>query len=62
MPFITEEIWQAIYEGKAPLKSIALAGYPVADEKKIDLNAETGDGDPAGFDCERKKSSGGIKG
>ena len=26
MPFITEEIWQAIYEGKPPLKSIALAG------------------------------------
>ena len=25
MPFITEEIWQAIYEGKPPLKSIALA-------------------------------------
>ena len=32
MPFITEEIWQAIYEGKPPLKSIALAGYPQADE------------------------------
>src|ERR1039458_3954769 len=33
MPFITEEIWQAMYEGKAPFKSIALAGYPQADEK-----------------------------
>jgi valyl-tRNA synthetase len=41
MPFITEEIWQAIYEGKPPLKSIALAGYPRADEKQFDLNAET---------------------
>jgi valyl-tRNA synthetase len=41
MPFITEEIWQAIYEGKPPLKSIALAGYPQADEKQFDLNAET---------------------
>jgi valyl-tRNA synthetase len=41
MPFITEEIWQAIYEGKAPLKSIALAGYPQADEEQFDLAAET---------------------
>jgi valyl-tRNA synthetase len=41
MPFITEEIWQAIYEGKPPLKSIALAGYPEADEKQFDLAAET---------------------
>src|SRR5258708_5191521 len=41
MPFITEEIWQAIYEGRAPLKSIALAGYPQADEKQINLSAET---------------------
>ncbi len=41
MPFITEEIWQALYEGKAPHKSIALAGYPQADEKQFDLAAET---------------------
>jgi valyl-tRNA synthetase len=41
MPFITEEIWQAIYEGQAPLKSIALAGYPQADENQFDLGAET---------------------
>src|SRR5271156_4597202 len=41
MPFITEEIWQAIYEGRPPLKSIALAAYPQADEKQIDLAAET---------------------
>src|SRR5437879_511604 len=41
MPFITEEIWQAIYEGKAPLKSIALAAYPQADENQFDLGAET---------------------
>jgi valyl-tRNA synthetase len=41
MPFITEEIWQAMYEGKPPLKSIALAGYPKADEKQFDLAAET---------------------
>jgi valyl-tRNA synthetase len=41
MPFITEEIWHAIYDGKPPLKSIALAAYPSADEKQIDLGAET---------------------
>src|SRR5580658_6803664 len=41
MPFITEEIWQAIYEGKPPLKSIALAGYPRPNETQIDLAAET---------------------
>jgi valyl-tRNA synthetase len=41
MPFITEEIWQAMYEGRPPLKSIALAGYPQANEKLFDLNAET---------------------
>jgi valyl-tRNA synthetase len=41
MPFITEEIWQAIYEGKPPLKSIALAPYPRADETQFDLAAET---------------------
>jgi len=42
MPFITEEIWQAIYDGKPPLQSIALAAYPQADEKHLDLVAETG--------------------
>ncbi|HEV3510696.1 MAG TPA: valine--tRNA ligase [Candidatus Sulfotelmatobacter sp.] len=41
MPFITEEIWQAIYEGKAPAKSIALTAYPQADQKQFDLTAET---------------------
>src|SRR4029077_6354581 len=29
MPFITEEIWHAIYDGKPPLKSIALAQFPL---------------------------------
>ena len=41
MPFITEEIWHAMHEGKAPTKSIALAAYPQADEKQFDLAAET---------------------
>ncbi len=41
MPFITEEIWQAMYEGKAPFKSIALAEYPQPEDKQFDLAAET---------------------
>ena len=41
MPFITEEIWQAAYDGKPPVKSIAVAPYPAADERQIDLSAET---------------------
>src|SRR5450755_3213487 len=40
MPFITEEIWHSIYDGNPPLKSIAFAAYPQADEKQIDLAAE----------------------
>jgi len=41
MPFITEEIWHAMYEGQPPRKSIALAGFPQADEKQFNLPAET---------------------
>jgi valyl-tRNA synthetase len=41
MPFITEEIWQAMYDGKPPVKSIALAVYPAPDEGQINLVAET---------------------
>ncbi len=41
MPFITEEIWHALYDGRPPLKSVALAAYPVAQEKQSDLSAET---------------------
>jgi valyl-tRNA synthetase len=41
MPFITEEIWQAIYEEKPNLKSIALAQYPQGDDRQVDLAAET---------------------
>jgi len=41
MPFITEEVWQAMCDGKPASKSIALAAYPQADEKQFDLAAET---------------------
>jgi valyl-tRNA synthetase len=41
MPFITEEIWHAVYDGKPPLKSIALAAYPRVDPSQVDADAET---------------------
>ncbi len=40
MPFITEEIWHALYDGQPPLKSVALAAYPVTDEMQLDTAAE----------------------
>jgi valyl-tRNA synthetase len=41
MPFITEELWHAVYDGKPPVQSIALAAYPQADKAQIDTAAET---------------------
>jgi len=41
MPFITEEIWHAVYDGKPPLESIALAPYPEGDPAQVDAAAET---------------------
>ena len=40
MPFITDEIWHAIYDGKPPQKSLALAANPQADERQIDRASE----------------------
>ncbi len=40
MPFITEEIWHAIYDGNVPQLSIALAPFPKANEKQFDAAAE----------------------
>jgi valyl-tRNA synthetase len=42
MPFITEELWHAVYDGKAPAKSIALTAYPRCDPDQVDAAAETG--------------------
>jgi valyl-tRNA synthetase len=39
MPFITEEIWHALYDGNPPAKSIALASYPQAAENPADAAA-----------------------
>jgi valyl-tRNA synthetase len=32
MPFLTEEVWHAVYDGKPPAKSIALTRFPQADK------------------------------
>jgi valyl-tRNA synthetase len=40
MPFITEEIWHAVYDGRPPRKSIALAAYPQSDAAQVDVAAE----------------------
>jgi valyl-tRNA synthetase len=40
MPFLTEELWHAVYQGKAPQKSIALSRFPQADAQQIDADAE----------------------
>jgi valyl-tRNA synthetase len=36
MPFITEEIWHALYNGEPPAKSIALTRYPQATDFSAD--------------------------
>src|SRR5215469_4681224 len=41
MPFITEEIWHAIYDAAPPQKSLALAAYPQAEDTQVDKAAET---------------------
>jgi valyl-tRNA synthetase len=41
MPFLTEELWYALYDGKPPLKSIAFANYPVARAASTDSAAES---------------------
>ena len=40
MPFLTEELWHALYDGKAPAKSIALARFPQADPLHQDAKVE----------------------
>ncbi|HEX5233811.1 MAG TPA: valine--tRNA ligase [Silvibacterium sp.] len=40
MPFITEELWHAVYDGKPPAKSVALSQYPQANAKVVDAQTE----------------------
>jgi valyl-tRNA synthetase len=39
MPFLTEELWHAVYDENPPAKSIALTRYPISAEEKIDKAA-----------------------
>jgi valyl-tRNA synthetase len=39
MPFITEEIWHALYDGNPPAKSIALTNYPSESYSGVDRRA-----------------------
>jgi valyl-tRNA synthetase len=39
MPFLTEELWHAVYDGNPPAKSIALTQYPAAIENPADTAA-----------------------
>ncbi len=36
MPFITEELWHAVYDGDPPAKSVALSRYPQALDEALD--------------------------
>src|SRR5258707_1225582 len=40
MPFITEEIWHAMYDGRPPARSIALVRYPQQDKQWLNDQAE----------------------
>jgi valyl-tRNA synthetase len=41
MPFITEELWHAAYDGNPPAKSIALSRYPQANQDLIHSDVES---------------------
>jgi valyl-tRNA synthetase len=40
MPFLTEELWHAVYDANPPAKSIALTRYPQFDEGDVDRIAQ----------------------
>ncbi len=42
MPFISEELWHAVYDGEPPAKSVALACYPQSDHAGLDEAALEG--------------------
>jgi valyl-tRNA synthetase len=41
MPFITEELWHAVYNGNPPAKSIALARYPQSNPSLVHASVES---------------------
>ncbi len=41
MPFLTEELWHAVYDGEPPAKSIALSRYPTTRAGELSVSAIT---------------------
>ena len=41
MPFISEELWHAVYDGNPPARSIALTSYPAPNYQDIDSRAQS---------------------
>jgi valyl-tRNA synthetase len=39
-PFLTEELWHAVFDGNPPAKSIALTRYPQEDKGQLDTTAQ----------------------
>ncbi len=62
MPFITEELWHAVYDGKPPAKSIALVAYPQCRPGADQCRRRNRDGDPAGPDRQRAQHSRRVEG
>jgi valyl-tRNA synthetase len=52
MPFLTEEIWHALYDGNPPAKSIALTNYPQSNLSNPfdEVRAASRDSAPVGMD------------
>jgi valyl-tRNA synthetase len=49
MPFITEELWQVLYDGKPPSKSIAFRPFPFSEQAALVGDAFTLSSGPAAF-------------
>ena len=60
MPFLTEELWHALYEGEPPAKSIALTRYPLAEDFPADDAATRRNHHAAGADCDRPRAAQGA--
>ncbi len=61
MPFITEEIWHAIYEGNPPLAVDCPGSLSASGRETIRSSRRNRNGDPAGFNRERSQCACRIK-
>ncbi len=60
MPFLTEEIWHALYAGLPPAKSIALTRYPQPQRLCLRRSSHRRDADPAGAHHHRPRPAQGT--